>query len=100
MSTPIRHTVTFRLPYPPGSAEETAFLDAARAALVPIPGVQDFVVQRQVSPKSDLTLHLAMTFADEAAYAAYNSHPDHVGFVRSRWETEVEAFQELDLVTL
>ena len=96
----IRHTVAFRLPHAAGSAEETAFLDAARAALVPIPGVEGFVVRRQVSPKSDLTLHLAMTFADEAAYTAYNEHPDHVGFVRSRWETEVEAFQELDLVAV
>lgn len=96
----IRHTVVFRLPYPAGSAEEQAFLDAARAALPTIPGVQDFVIERQVSPKSDLTLGFSMRFDDDAAYGAYNGHPSHVGFVGSRWDTEVEAFQEYDYTAL
>ena len=37
-----------------------------------------------------------MEFADEAAYAAYNGHPDHVAFVRDRWAPEVGAFLEID----
>jgi hypothetical protein len=97
---PVRHTVVFRLPYPAGSTDEQAFLDAARSALTAIPGVQDFVIERQVSPKSDATLAFSMRFDDDAAYAAYNAHPSHVGFVRSRWETEVAAFQEYDYTAL
>ena len=97
---PVRHTVVFRLPYPIGSDEERAFLDAGRDALTSIPVVQDFVIERQVSPKSDLTLLFSMGFADDAAYAAYTVHPAHVAFVGSRWDTEVEAFQEYDYADL
>jgi hypothetical protein len=39
---------------------------------------------------------LSMEFADAAAYAAYNAHPDHTGFVQGRWLPEVEEFLELD----
>ena len=39
-----------------------------------------------------------MLFADEATYAAYNDHPDHLHFVESRWLPEVAEFQEWDLV--
>jgi hypothetical protein len=93
---PIRHTVVFRLSHPAGAVEEQAFLDAARAALATIPVVEDFTIERQVSPKSDLTLAFSMRFDDESAYASYNDHPSHVAFVQSRWTTEVEAFQEYD----
>jgi hypothetical protein len=37
-----------------------------------------------------------MEFADAAAYAAYNEHPEHVRFVQERWLVEVEAFLEID----
>ena len=37
-----------------------------------------------------------MEFADEAAYAAYNDHPDHVRFVEQRWLSEVSDFAESD----
>jgi hypothetical protein len=97
---PIRHTVVFRLPYSRDSAEERAFLDAARAALPTIPAVRDFTIERQVSAKSDLTLAFSMRFDDETAYASYNDHPSHVAFVQSRWVPEVEAFQEYDYVAL
>jgi hypothetical protein len=96
----LRHTVVFRLPYEMGSGEERAFLEAARAALTSIPGVHEFLIERQVSPKSDLTLAFSMRFDDEAAYASYNAHPAHVAFVQQRWETEVEAFQEYDYTVL
>lgn len=97
---PIRHTVVFRLRHPQGSAEELAFLDAARAVLPSIPVVRDFTIERQVSPKSDLALAFSMVFDDESAYTSYNDHPSHVEFVRSRWATEVEAFQEYDYTAL
>jgi hypothetical protein len=96
--TRIQHTVVFRLVHPAGSAAEAEFLDTARGTLPAIPGVRDFVVNRQVSAKSDLSWQFSMTFADDAAYAAYNDHPEHTGFVATRWEHEVAAFQEYDFV--
>ena len=98
-STAIQHTVAFRLRHPAGSAAERDFLAAARA-LADIPGVEDFQQLRQVSPKSDFTFFFTMRFADDAAYAGYNTHPTHVAFVRDRWDVEVAQFQELDFVAL
>ncbi|SIT68700.1 Dabb family protein [Microbacterium sp. RU33B] len=94
----IQHTVVFRLLHAPGSAEERAFLEAGRAALTSIPGVSEFAIHRQVSPKSDLTHQFTMVFADQEAYDAYNGHPSHVAFVESRWIPEVAQFQEYDFV--
>jgi hypothetical protein len=92
----IRHTVVFRLRHPAGSAEEAAFLRAAREQLTPIPGVERFEVLRQTSETSGFRFSLSMEFADAAAYAGYNEHPSHVEFVERRWIPEVEEFQELD----
>ena len=72
--------------------------ECCRGDLTAIPGVTDFVVNRQVGAKSDLAWQFSMVFADGAAYDAYNTHPDHVGFVRDRWASEVVAFQEFDFV--
>lgn len=94
----IRHTVAFTLVHAPGSAGEEAFLTEGPALLSAIPGVQDFAVSRQVGAKSAYRFQFAMTFADQAAYDAYDAHPDHRGFVASRWAEEVESFAELDLV--
>lgn len=95
----IRHTVAFRLKHPAGSPGETAFL-AAGLGLREIPGVERFEQLRQVSPKNDFRFGFSMEFADQAAYDAYNSHPDHVAFVRDRWLPEVEAFLEIDYAPL
>ena len=95
----IEHTVVFRLAHDEGSAEEGEFLAAARATMTAIPGVTEFVVNRQVSPKSDLRHQFSMRFADEAAYRAYNDHPEHVRFVAERWVPEVADFQEYDFIT-
>lgn len=94
----IRHTVAFRLIHPESSPEEAAFLADGRRILTAIPGVQHFTVSRQVSPKSGHRFQFAMDFADDAAYAAYDAHPEHQGFVQQRWVPEVAAFDELDLV--
>lgn len=96
----IRHTVSFALLHPEGSEGEVDFLSTGARTLTAIPGVEDFVVSRQVSAKSDHTFQFAMSFADQAAYDAYDSHPDHRGFVATRWEAEVTSFQELDLKPL
>ena len=95
----IRHTVVFRLKHKPSSNEELAFLEAA-LCLAGIPGVERFERLKQVSPKNDYRFGFSMEFADQAAYAAYNVNPDHVAFVRKRWVPEVEAFLEIDYMSL
>lgn len=94
----IQHTVVFRLVHESGSQEEREFLETARSVLTAIPGVDEFAVRRQVSPKSDLEHQFSMVFADQHAYTAYNDHPAHTAFVADRWVPEVAAFQEYDFV--
>ena len=91
----IRHTVAFRLRHPEGSAAETAFLTDARV-LAAIPGVERFEQLRQTSAKNDFTFGFSMEFADAAAYAAYDQHPDHRAFVADPWVPDVEYFLEID----
>ena len=95
----IRHSVVFRLAHPERSRAEAEFLRAI-AALGAIAGVEDFELMREVSPKNAYRFGLTMEFADQAAYEAYNAHPDHVGFVSSRWTSEVADFLEIDTVAL
>jgi hypothetical protein len=91
----IRHTVAFALRHPAGSEEEAAFLAAARAR-GGVTGVEAFEILREVSPKNGFRFGISMEFADEAAYAGYNEHPDHVAFVEGRWIPEVADFLEID----
>jgi hypothetical protein len=92
----IRHTVSFALAHPPGSAQEADFLAAAARLAEVIPGVEAFEVLREVSPKNSFAHGLSMEFADRAAYELYDGHPEHVAFVRDRWLAEVTDFQEID----
>jgi hypothetical protein len=96
--TALTHQVFFRLKHDRGSAAEREFLRRSAVLLAGIPGVQDFQVLEQVSPKSDFTHGFSMRFADAEAYAAYNGHPVHVAYVTDIWLAEVAAFQELDSV--
>jgi Stress responsive A/B Barrel Domain len=96
----IQHTVVFRLAHQAGSPAETEFLSTARTTLTAIPGVTHFTINRQVNPKSDLTWQFYMVFADQDAYDAYNTHPEHVLFTTTRWQSEVAGFQEYDFETL
>ena len=91
----IRHTVTFTLAHPEGSPAEQDFLEAA-GRLAAIPGVEEFELLAEVSPKNGYRFGLSMEFADRAAYDGYNEHPDHVRFVQERWLIEVSDFLELD----
>ena len=95
----IRHTVVFTPHHAEGSPEEADFLAAARA-LASIAGVEAFEVLREVSPKNGYRYGISMEFADQAAYTAYNEHPDHVAFVQGRWIPEVADFLEVDYVAL
>jgi heme-degrading monooxygenase HmoA len=91
----IRHTVVFTLAHPEGSAEEADFIAAAEA-LAAIPGVEEFELLRETSPKNGYRYGISMEFADRTAYEGYNEHPDHVRFVQERWLTEVADFLEVD----
>ena len=93
----IRHTVVFTLKHPQGSTEEQKFLEDA-LVLARIPGVQKFERLKQVSKKNDYRFGFSMEFADQAAYDTYDTHPDHVAFVRDRWKKEVTDFLEIDYV--
>jgi hypothetical protein len=97
--SPIRHTVVFRLKCAAGSPEEGAFFKAAEA-LALLPQVQQFERLRQISKKNNYTFGLSMEFADETAYASYNSHPVHLSFLRDHWIPDVEDFMEIDYVAL
>jgi hypothetical protein len=91
----VRHTVAFTLVHEEGSAEERGFLEAAEH-LATIPGVEVFELLAEVSPKNGYRFGISMEFADRAAYARYNEHPDHIRFVEQRWVPEVSEFLELD----
>jgi hypothetical protein len=95
----ILHTVAFALTHAPGSAAETAFLNAAKA-LAAIPQVKKCEQFRQISSKNDYAFGFSFEFADQAAYDAYNVHPAHLAFVRDRWMPEVERYMEIDYVPL
>src|SRR6476659_5033560 len=91
----VRHTVAFTLVHEEGSPEERDFLQAAEH-LANIPGVEAFELLAEVSPKNGYRFGILMEFADRAAYARYDEHPDHVRFVQERWLREVSEFLELD----
>lgn len=95
----IEHTVTFSLIHPAGSREERDFLQAA-AALAGIPGVLDFAIRRQISPKLDHDFGITMRFRLQTDYDAYSAHPSHTAFVEDRWLKEVSRFQESDFTAL
>ena len=94
----IRHTVVFTPRHEDGSPAEADFL-AAAARLQSIPGVEQFEILRETSPKNRYRYGISMEFADPAAYQAYNEHPDHVRFVEERWLVEVGDFLEIDYMT-
>jgi hypothetical protein len=91
----IRHTVVFSLVHPVGSPASAIFL-AAASRLAAIPGVEDFQILNEVSPKNDFLYGISMEFAHQDAYDGYNEHPDHVAFVEGRWIPEVSDFLEID----
>ncbi|MCF2446839.1 Dabb family protein [Dyadobacter sp. CY345] len=91
----IQHSVIFKLKHPKGSAEETLFLNAAKA-LVSIPGVRNFNCLKQVSPKNKFEYGLTMEFSDQAAYDAYSRHEKHEAFIQDFWVKDVEDFLEID----
>jgi hypothetical protein len=96
----VLHTVIFDLKYPVGSAEANKFLTDGYDILTKVPGVSDFQVFRQCSPKNDYQYGFYMRFKNQAVFDAYTAHPDHTRFVAERWDTEVVRFQESDFQTI
>jgi hypothetical protein len=96
-NTKIVHSVFFTLKHEAASTEESDFF--AKAAKLPaIPGVENFQVLKEVSPKNPYAFGFSMEFAAQADYDRYNNHPDHVSFVQDVWMHEVAEFQEIDYV--
>lgn len=95
----VRHLVVFTLRHDEAGPEAEHFLDALRS-LAAIDGVEDFQVVRQVGRKNDYRFAVTMDFASQAAYDAYDAHPDHQAFVRDRWAADVTDFLEIDLAEL
>jgi hypothetical protein len=93
----IAHSVFFKLKHPSGSEEEKNFLSKA-AELASIPGVKNFQVLKETSPKNNFDFGLSMEFKDQTAYDGYNNHTEHVAFVQHIWIPEVEDFQEIDYI--
>lgn len=91
----IRHTVSFTLKFPKGSAAEQDFLNAT-LVLKNIPGVTQFERLRQKSNKNPFDFGLSMQFATLQDYEAYNSHPLHTAFVQQHWIPDVKEFLEAD----
>ena len=95
----ITHSVFFKLKHERESDAEADFLRQA-AELAAIPGVEQFQILEETSPKNTFSFGLSMIFADEAAYEEYNHHPAHVAFVQNIWLKDVEHFQEIDHIPL
>lgn len=92
----IQHMVIFDLKHDQNSPETLNFLRDGRRILTAIPGVRQFQVFKQVSPKNDYDWGFSMVFANKGDYQKYNDHPDHVAFVEQRWKKEVSRFLEID----
>jgi hypothetical protein len=93
----IVHSVFFKLRHEAASAEAAAFFTKAEK-LAAIPGVLDFQVLNEFSPKNAYTFGFSMKFAGLADYDKYNHHPDHLSFVQNVWMNEVAEFQEIDYI--
>jgi hypothetical protein len=100
MTDQITHSVFFTLHHPENSPQEAAFLEESFQILSTIPGVEQFEVLKETSPKNPYRFGFAMKFKDQKTYNAYSNHPDHNKYVQERWLKEVENFQEIDHKTI
>ena len=88
-----------RLRHADESPETAGFLEAL-ASLAAIEGVEELQVLSEVSPKNTYRFGVTMEFANRVAYETYNPSPEHVEFVRDRWDAEVTDFIEIDFAAL
>ncbi len=100
MTDQITHSVFFKLHHAENSPEEAAFLEDSFQILSTIPGVEQFEVLKETSPKNPYRFGFAMKFKDQQTYHAYSAYPNHTTYVENRWLKEVENFQEIDHKTI
>jgi len=96
----IQHMVIFDLKHAAESPLTDKFLKDGLTILSQIPGVKNFQVYNQISPKNDFTYGFSMNFDSKVDFENYNNHPAHVSFVQDRWMKEVVRFQEIDFKSL
>ncbi len=96
----IQHMVIFDLKHAAESPLTDKFLKDGLTILSQIPGVKNFQVFNQISPKNDFRYGFSMDFDHKDAFENYNNHPAHVLFVQDRWMNEVSRFQEIDFKAL
>jgi len=94
----IQHTVQFNLKWDSTAPETEKFLKDGKRILSALPMVRNFESLRQIGVKNNYKYYFTMVFENKEAYESYNNHPDHVRFVKERWETEVTDFLEADFV--
>ena len=95
----LTHTVQFKFKKDISSGQRTDFF-ADLMTLENIPGVSNFRLSRQVSPKNPFEYGLSMVFKNDDAYQAYNRHPDHLLFLQNQWVPFVDHFLEADFIDL
>jgi hypothetical protein len=93
----IVHSVFFRLHHASGSEDESAFFEKADVLRL-IPGVENFKVLKEFSPKNPFTFGFSVDFSNQAAYDFYSNHAAHLLFVDEVWVKEVAEFQEIDSI--
>lgn len=92
----IKHSVILSLKDNITPSERKSFFEAADA-LSAIPGVKNFEILKQVSPKNNYQFSIGMEFNSAAEYSSYNEHPQHQQFIELYWIKYVENFLEIDL---
>lgn len=97
----IRFFSAFRLKHETGSEAETEFL-REYSALGSVPGVENFELMREITPKEWSTCEWVVMweFADLAAHTAFHEHPAHHKFVAEYWNTGVAEFKAGNAVAL
>lgn len=91
----IRHTVSFRLKHAEESQGAKDFMTAAKK-LSAIEGVEKFEYLKEISPKNAFAYGISMEFANRKVYDSYSHHPDHIAFIQTYWQRDVEDFLEVD----
>lgn len=91
----IRHSVILKLKSGITEEHRTNFWKAVDE-LKTLPGIENFEVLKQISPKNKFEWCISMEFANQEIYDAYNIHPVHTAFVQNQWIPLVEDFLEID----
>ncbi len=95
----IKHSVIYTFKSSVNDKEKQSFFEAA-SSLSAIPGVKNFEMLKQVSPKNKYEYGIAMVFDNAQTYEDYNTHPAHQEFLEKYWFVYIEEFLEIDYEAL